>query len=131
AVDALHEHRKNMRAEGRDVLFGQVFTDTEGGFLRKSNVVRRSFHTIIRKANQPGDADATEPGREPRAHLPQIRFHDLRHSAATLMLLLGTQPKVVAERLGHAKMDLVNNTYGHTLPSMQRESAEKLDKLLG
>ena len=64
------------------------------------------------------------------AGLPDIRFHDLRHTAATLMLQEGTNPKVVQERLGHADISLTLNTYSHVLPSMQEEVAEKMDELL-
>ena len=65
-----------------------------------------------------------------RAGTPEIRFHDLRHTAATLMLQQGVHPKVVQERLGHADIALTLNTYSHVLPSMQEEAAEKLDNIL-
>ena len=64
------------------------------------------------------------------AGLPEIRFHDLRHTAATLMLQQGIHPKVVQERLGHSDISLTLNTYSHVLPSMQEEAAEKMDELL-
>ncbi|MDD1775985.1 MAG: site-specific integrase [Candidatus Methanomethylicus sp.] len=65
-----------------------------------------------------------------QAGLPDIRFHDLRHTAATLMLQQGVHPKVVQERLGHADITLTLNTYSHVLPSMQEEAAAKMDELL-
>lgn len=64
------------------------------------------------------------------AGLPDIRFHDLRHTAATLMLQQGVNPKIVQERLGHSDISLTLNTYSHVLPAMQEEAAEKLDNLL-
>lgn len=64
------------------------------------------------------------------AGLPNIRFHDLRHTAATLMLLQGTHPKIVQERLGHSNISLTMDTYSHVLPSMQEEAAEKMDEIL-
>ena len=64
-----------------------------------------------------------------KAGLPNLRFHDLRHSAATLMLQEGIHPKVVQERLGHSDISLTLNTYSHVLPSMQEEAAEKMDNL--
>ena len=64
------------------------------------------------------------------AGLPDIRFHDLRHTAATLMLKQGIHPKVVQERLGHADIAMTLNTYSHVIPSMQKEAAEKMDELL-
>jgi integrase len=65
-----------------------------------------------------------------RAGLPNLRFHDLRQTAATLMLKEGIHPKVVQERLGHSQISLTLDTYSHELPSMQEEAAEKLDQLL-
>jgi integrase len=61
---------------------------------------------------------------------PDIRFHDLRHTAATLMLQQGIHPKVVQERLGHSDISMTLNTYSHVLPSMQEEAADKMDELL-
>jgi len=62
--------------------------------------------------------------------LPPIRFHDLRHTAATLMLLQGTNPKIVQERLGHASIQLTMDTYSHVLPDMQSDIANRMDALL-
>ncbi|HEY1388099.1 MAG TPA: site-specific integrase [Ktedonobacterales bacterium] len=66
-----------------------------------------------------------------RANLPRIRFHDLRHSAATLLLLLGIHPKVVSEMLGHSNISITLDLYSHVLPEMQRDATNALDKLLG
>ena len=65
-----------------------------------------------------------------KSGLPDFRFHDLRHTAATLMLQQGTHPKVVQERLGHSDISLTLNTYSHVLPGMQDEAAGKMDELL-
>jgi integrase len=65
-----------------------------------------------------------------RAGLPEIRFHDLRHTSASLMLMQGVNPKIVQERLGHSDISLTLNTYSHVMPSMQESAAEKLDELL-
>jgi len=59
-----------------------------------------------------------------------MRFHDLRHSFATLLLMQGTPPRVVMEMLGHSQINLTMNTYSHVIPTMQREAAAKLDALL-
>jgi integrase len=64
------------------------------------------------------------------AELPEIRFHDLRHTAATLMLQCGIHPKVVQERLGHSSISITLDTYSHVLPVMQLEAATKIDELL-
>ncbi len=60
------------------------------------------------------------------AGLPSIRFHDLRHTHATIMLQLGEHPKVVSERLGHSNIMITLNTYSHVLPTMQEDAARKL-----
>ena len=104
-VDALHEHRKRMFAEGRSAS-PWVFCDSEGGALRKSNFLRRSFHPLLK-----------------RAGLPHCRFHDLRHCSAVLMLSQGVHPKVAQERLGHSQISVTMDTYSHVLPSMQRDVA--------
>ena len=61
--------------------------------------------------------------------LPHLRFHDLRHAHATLMLLQGVHPKVVSERLGHASVGITLDTYSHVLPSMQTEAVDAFDRL--
>jgi len=62
--------------------------------------------------------------------LPGIRFHDLRHTCATLLLLAGVRPKVVSEMLGHASITITLDLYSHVLPDMQREATSALDDLL-
>lgn len=62
--------------------------------------------------------------------LPQIRFHDMRHTHATMLLKMGVHIKIVSERLGHANITTTLNTYSHVLPSMQKEAAAKLNDLL-
>ena len=59
-----------------------------------------------------------------------VRFHDLRHTHATLLLRQGTHPKVVSERLGHATIGITLDTYSHVLPDMQDEAAKRLDGVL-
>ena len=66
-----------------------------------------------------------------RAKLPAIRFHDLRHTHATLLLLQGVHPKIVQERLGHSTIAITLDIYSHVLPSMQDQIAEKMNKLFG
>jgi integrase len=65
-----------------------------------------------------------------KAGPPNIRFHDLRHTAATLKLQQGIHPKIVQERLGHADISLTLNTYSHVMHGMQEEAAIKLDEVL-
>jgi len=63
------------------------------------------------------------------AYLPRMRFHDLRHSAATLLLNMGVPAKVVQEILGHSTFSTTMDRYSHVLPSMQQEAMEKMDDL--
>jgi len=110
AVTALWDHRSRMLAEGH--LGGPVFCDTQGGWLRKSNFLRNVFRPVLRNAG-----------------LPLRRFHDLRHTSATLLLGLGVHPKVVQERLGHSNISVTLDTYSHVAPTLQKEAAAKLDGL--
>ncbi len=91
---------------------GMMFTSKIGTCLDHRNVYRE-FKAILRKAG-----------------LPDIRFHDLRHTAATLMLQEGIHPKIVQERLRHAQIYITMDTYSHVLPTMQDEAAKKMDKLI-
>ena len=59
-----------------------------------------------------------------------IRFYDLRHTAASLMLNNNIPPIVVSRRLGHAKASITLDVYGHLIPSMQTEVADKIDELI-
>ncbi len=111
AVAALRAHRDRLGAVPHPQLL--MFTDTKGGPLRRSNLHRRSYKPLLR-----------------RAKLPDLPFHSLRHSAASLMLAAGVNPKVVQERLGHATITLTLDTYSHVIPSLGREAADRLDALL-
>lgn len=65
------------------------------------------------------------------AGLPVIRFHDLRHTAATLLLAQRVNPKVVSEMLGHASVSITLDIYSHVLPDMQEDAAAAMAKALG
>jgi integrase len=65
-----------------------------------------------------------------RADIPRIRFHDLRHTFATLMLANGEHPKVVQEILGHSDVGMTMNRYSHVTMNMQRAAADRLDDLM-
>ena len=101
-----------MAAEGHgDVPW--VFCDTAGGPLRRSHFHERTFKPLLVEAG-----------------LPPIRFHDLRHTSATLLLSAGVHPKVLQERLGHSQISVTLDTYSHVLPTLQPEAADKLDAVL-
>lgn len=92
---------------------GLVFTNLTGGPLEGGNVTNRF------------KADLAAAG------LPPVRYHDLRHTAATLLLADGTHPKVVQEMLGHATISVTMDTYSHVTPNMQRGAAGAFDRALG
>ena len=64
------------------------------------------------------------------AGLPRMRFHDLRHTCATLLLAQGVHPRVVMEILGHSQIAITMNLYSHVIPAMQEEVATRLDEIL-
>ncbi len=77
------------------------------------NLVDHHFKPLLRKAG-----------------LPQIRFHDLRHTAATLLLGKGIHPKIVQEMLGHANISITLDTYSHVLPNMQAGAVDAMQDVL-
>jgi integrase len=111
-IKALVEHRKQMLAEGH--IAGPVFCASCGGYLRIDNLRFYSFLPILEKAG-----------------LSERRLYDLRHTCATLLLLADVPAKVVSERLGHASITMTLDTYSHVLPTMQRNAADVLGRLLG
>ena len=72
----------------------------------------------------------TKRGQLRRAGLPNIRWHDLRHTCATLLLSRGTHPKLVQHLLGHASIQLTLDRYSHWIPSMGRATASAMDDAL-
>lgn len=89
-----------------------VFATPEGKFLNMENLTR-NFGRMVKKLD-----------------VPYVRFHDLRHCHATILMLQGVHPKIVSERLGHSSTKLTMDTYSHVMPNMQREAAQKLDDFL-
>lgn len=122
-IATLRQHKARQAEEklasGIGALWGDarwpdlVFTNEVGRCLDAGNLVKQRFYPLLR-----------------RAGLPQIRFHDLRHTAATLLLLKGVSAKVVSERLGHSSVAFTMDHYAHVLPSMQREAAEVMGAAL-
>ena len=118
AIDALKGHRKRQNEERlrlgtlwQDA--GLVFTAATGTPMDGDNLAKRSFGPLLK-----------------RAGLPRIRFHDLRHTFATVLLSRGTHPKVAQEMLGHANISQTMDTYSHVLPDMQGQAVSALDSAL-
>jgi integrase len=82
----------------------------------------------MRRANALPVEKGTKTGTLP-ALLPRIRFHDRRHSAASLLLMAGENIKVVSERLGHEDIEIILRTYAHVLPTMQKGAAAKMNRI--
>ena len=65
-----------------------------------------------------------------RSGLEHLRFHDLRHTFASLMLLRGAKPKVISEALGHASVAFTMDTYSHIIEGMQEDAMALLDEVI-
>lgn len=116
-VALLAEWRRHQAAQlsasGAVNEHGLVFTRTDGKPLHP-HTVSQAFERAQR-----------------RLDVSPIRFHDLRHTHATLLLGSGVHPKVVQERLGHSQIGVTLNTYSHVLPGLGREAVERLGAALG
>jgi integrase len=117
ALDALRRHRdaaEKAAADSGDAFDakGLVFAGPDGGPIHPEYVTRAFDRLVARHG------------------MPRIRFHDLRHTHATLLLRAGVPLKVVSERLGHASPGFTLNVYQHVLPGMQAEAAEVFERLL-
>ena len=119
AVTALKDHRKRqleerMRLAGVWQDQDLVFPSETGSLLNPSNLRNRSFKRIKARSGVRED----------------LRFHDLRHTCATLLLSEGANVKVVSELLGHASITITLNTYSHVLPDMQDSAADAMEAVL-
>jgi integrase len=118
AVKALRDHleRQMEEIERMCSLYqpgGLVFATESGTLINPSNLRNRSFKPLLK-----------------RAGLPDICFHDLRHTCATLLLSQGTHPKLVQELLGHATIAMTLDTYSHFLPSMGDQTVRAMEAAL-
>ena len=91
-----------------------MFYSTIGTPLSRRNLVRRSFKPLLQKAGLPHT----------------VRFHDLKHTCAPLLLINGEHPKFVQELLGHATISITLNTYSHVVPGMGNHTATAMETAL-
>jgi integrase len=117
-ISALRSHRarqvlERLAAGEHWIDLGLVFPSQRGTLADGPNVTHR-FHKLLKQAG-----------------LPPMRFHDLRHACASLLLVQGVHPRVVMETLGHSQISLTMNTYSHVLPVLQQEAADKMQAVLG
>ncbi len=87
-----------------------VFSHPDGSPIRP-NSVTRAFTTLARSIGLEG-----------------VRFHDLRHAHASLMLRQGVHPKIVSERLGHSTITMTLEIYSHVLPGLQEAAALRFEE---
>jgi integrase len=118
ALEALRSHLERQLEEIDSVgsLWrenGLIFASKSGEPLSRQHVTARRFKPLLK-----------------RAGLPPIRFHDLRHSCATLLLSKNVNPKIVSEMLGHATIAITLDTYSHVLPTMQESAARAMEAAL-
>lgn len=106
----LERHLEEFTAASAESL---VFTSTGGGPIRLSNYRERFWKPALRQA----DAN------------PLLRIHDLRHTAASLLIAQGTHPKVIQEHLGHSSIAITMDRYGHLYPSERSRVAAALDEV--
>jgi len=113
----LRQHKAEQEAQR--ILLGNPLTDNDIVFSRPDGspldpgTIRQILARILS-----------------RAGLPHLRFHDFRHSHATLMLMSGVHPKIVQERLGHSKIAVTLDTYSHVVPGLQEAAVRRLDEFL-
>jgi integrase len=117
ALEALEQHRKRqekIKEQAGDYWIDNdyVFCDEYGEHLDPGYGALVQLKRLLKKAG-----------------LPDIRFHDLRHSAATLLLSMGVHPKIVQEILGHSEISMTMDVYSHVLPTMQREAVNRLNQI--
>jgi integrase len=118
AVEALRDHQRQQEIE-REKLGAAwahhdlVFPNTVGRPFDGIHLLQRNFRPLLE-----------------RAGLPRIRFHDLRHTTATLLLGRGINPKIVSEMLGHAQVAITLDIYSHVMPHMQEQAVAAMDALL-
>ncbi len=117
AVELLKQHKKRqseakLKASSQWVENNLVFCTSLGTPYNPSKLLER-FSTLLK-----------------RAGLPHMRFHDLRHSAATILLAMNVHPKIVQELLGHNQISMTMDLYSHVLPGMQEGMIDKLEEAL-
>ncbi|MFC4596869.1 tyrosine-type recombinase/integrase [Cohnella hongkongensis] len=116
-LEELKEHRKKIdelkQSAGDEYQDNDLVVCTKLGTPINPRNLLRTFYILMKKAD-----------------VPKIRFHDLRHTVATLMLSQNVNPKVVKEILGHSDIRVTLDTYSHVLPSVHKETAKQYGDML-
>ena len=117
-LEVLRKHRPRQ-SEAKLILDpayedqGLIFASAKGTPLEASNVVNRSFKPLLK-----------------RAGITRIKFHELRHTCASVMAKAGVMPRYAPDRLGHADVSLTMDTYPHVLPDTRAEVAKKIEEAI-
>ena len=118
-MEALERHRARQESEGAAAGHGWndqglVFCTRRGTPIRRDNLHDKHWKPLLRQAG-----------------LPDIRFHDLRHTCATLLLTKGVHPKIVSEMLRHSSIAITLDTYSHVIPGLGDVAASAIEEVLG
>jgi integrase len=119
AVEALR--RQKARQAAARLAVGSAWQDTR----------ELVFTDAVGRPVDPGHVSKAFRAAADNIGLTDVRFHDLRHTAATLMLTAGVPLKVVSEALGHVSIVITADTYAHVTPDLRREAADAMDRALG
>ena len=106
---SLREALATYKLQQEEYPMNLVFPSKNGTYLEPRNLLRK-YKVLIKKAK-----------------VPYIPFHNLRHTHATILMRMGENPKVVSERLGHARVGITLDIYSHTNEEMQKKTAERFD----
>lgn len=110
-MQLLKEHQLRQTVELGQNPHNVVFASQRGNLMERSNLCRCIFWPTLK-----------------RAGLPKIRFHDLRHSFASMLIHRGENIKYIQRTLGHSNVQVTLNVYGHLLPEVGAESAARLEQ---
>lgn len=122
AIAALTELRETADRSG--LLQAPVFCTRTGGHLDKKNVLR-AFKAVVKSVNRAKPADSPDPIP------PAMRFHDIRHTVASMLLSAGQSLRAVSRRLGHSRPEMTLRVYAHCLPQDDERLSAELDRALG
>jgi len=126
-IQALKDWRKVQAQE--QLTWNGRYVDMEPEDRPKYNPFNMVFCDEIGEPYKPDFITSSFQKDTKKAELPEIRFHDLRHGHATMLLELGEDLKVISDRLGHSTITLTADTYSHVREKMQREASDKLEKV--
>ena len=128
AVDALREHMKRRLAKGGGEF---VFSSPEGEAIRLSNLTRRWWKPLLKKAAELAEKDLRDAGDSSYRFPTDLRMYALRHTANALMGHIGVPIEVASDRMGHSSIRTTVDVYGHRYEGSDQIVADKLDTFFG